>query len=79
MTRLTLISLALLGGLTACASTRGEPTRYQQDKARLEAECRERGGILTPSPGGLDPSGNPALDFQCEVRGGGSRLDRSGD
>ena len=66
-------------GLTACASTTGEPTRYQQDKARLETDCRARGGILTPSPSGFDPSGNPALDYQCEVRGGGSRLDRSGD
>lgn len=79
MTPAPLVALAMLGSLTACASTTGEPTRYQQDKALLEADCRERGGILTPSPSGFDPSGNPALDFQCEVRGGGSRLDRSDD
>ena len=57
-------SLALLAG---CASSgmRG-PTEYQQ----LEEGCRARGGYLQPIP--RANSSNPAANYACVIRGGGS-------
>ena len=52
----------------ACAST-GEGEDYQDEYNRLNASCEERGGMLVASGGAS--SGRPALDYVCDIRGGG--------
>ncbi|MGW8706322.1 hypothetical protein ACWGLL_12895 [Brevundimonas sp. NPDC055814] len=56
--------------LVACASGRPLPT-YQQEMDQLEAECRDRGGILSPT--GLQ-TGRPQTDYVCKITGGASRI-----
>lgn len=56
--------------LVACASGRPLPT-YQQEMDQLEAECRNRGGILSPT--GLQ-TGRPQTDYVCKITGGASRI-----
>jgi hypothetical protein len=56
--------------LAACASGRPLPT-YQQEMDQLEAECRDRGGILSPT--GLQ-TGRPQTDYVCKITGGASRI-----
>ena len=68
-----LLAATLASGLTACASTPREPRlTYQQEVDRLDADCRERGGILTLGSGAS--TGRPQTDYFCEIRGGGGRL-----
>ncbi|MGX1746315.1 MULTISPECIES: hypothetical protein [unclassified Brevundimonas] len=56
--------------LAACASGRPLPT-YQQEMDQLDAECRDRGGILSPT--GLQ-TGRPQTDYVCKITGGASRI-----
>ena len=72
--RILLSSLLLAASLGACASTGSHPT-YGQELDQLTADCRERGGILSPIPGAQ--TGRPQTDFACEIRGGASRLTRN--
>lgn len=58
--------------LGACATAPGG-TRYGAELARLEQDCRARGGVLVP--GLRDSSSNPAANFTCQRHGGASRLD----
>ena len=72
--RILLSSLLLAASLAACAGTpRSNPT-YAEELDQLTADCRERGGILSPISGGL--TGRPQTDYACEIRGGASRLTR---
>lgn len=70
MKSLQLILAASVVALGACAST-GEPREsYSDGLERLTAECRERGGILTPrSNASYD---RPETDFACQITGGPS-------
>lgn len=72
--RILLSSLLLAASLSACASTGSHPT-YGQELDQLTADCRERGGILSPISGAQ--TGRPQTDFTCEIRGGPSRLTRN--
>lgn len=66
------VILAALGAplaLGACATGRTVPT-YQQEYDALNAQCVERGGILTPS--GLT-SGRAQTDYVCKITGGATR------
>ena len=56
--------------LAACASGRPLPT-YQQDMDRLDAECRARDGILTPTGA---QTGRPQTDYACRITGGATRI-----
>jgi hypothetical protein len=56
--------------LSACASGRPLPT-YQQEMDKLDAECRDRGGILSPTG---NQSGRPQTDYVCKITGGGTRI-----
>ena len=67
----TLILLAAAAMLAGCMTAPRESRISELD--RLIEECRERGGILTPIPGG-PRSGNEAANHTCEIRGGGSRI-----
>ncbi|MFC5344963.1 hypothetical protein ACETK8_03035 [Brevundimonas staleyi] len=72
--RILVSSLVLGAALTtaACASgPRTHPT-YGDELDQLTAECRERGGILSPVAGAQ--TGRPQTDYVCEIRGGASRL-----
>lgn len=75
MTVRFILSAAVVGAAltaSACASTSGSHPTYQQELDRLTADCRERGGILTPV--GAPNSGRPQTDNVCEIRGGGGRV-----
>lgn len=72
--RILLSSLVLAASLAACAGTpRSSPT-YGEEMDQLAADCRERGGILSPVSGAQ--TGRPQTDFTCDIRGGPSRLTR---
>lgn len=66
---LVLSAAVLTFGLSACATSEsaGIP-RYRAEMDRLRSECEARGGILMARPGAN--SGEPAVDNQCEIRGG---------
>ena len=64
-----LAALAAPLALGACATGRTVPT-YQQEYEALNAQCVERGGILTPS--GLT-SGRAQTDYVCKITGGATR------
>ncbi len=64
-----LAALAAPLALGACATGRTVPT-YQQEYDALNAQCVERGGILTPS--GLT-SGRAQTDYVCKITGGATR------
>lgn len=66
---LILAALAAPLALGACATSRTVPT-YQQEYDALNAQCVERGGILTPS--GLT-SGRAQTDYVCKITGGATR------
>ena len=65
-------ALALVAplALSACATGRTLPT-YQQEYDKLDAECRTRGGILTPSGA---QSGRPQTDNICKINGPATRI-----
>ena len=68
-----LVALAALVAplaLGACATGRPQPT-YDEDLAKLTAECTARGGILSPSGA---PTGRAQTDYVCKITGGGSRI-----
>jgi hypothetical protein len=69
MRSLAFAALALFA-VGACATSGAETTttttRAGRDMARLRSECDARGGILVAS-GRL--SGEPALDYYCNIRG----------
>lgn len=69
---LALTALAALTALGACATAEPGPS-YAEELSQLEADCRERGGVLTALPGAVGPT--PATDFSCTIPGGASRLD----
>ena len=66
------LALSLALAASACASADGRPNRYNTELDRLEASCRERGGILTPNFGGH--TGRPQTDYACRISDGGTRL-----
>ena len=57
--------------LSACATVDGPPSRYSQEMDRLTSDCTAREGVLQPT-GAV--SGEPARDYACIIRGGGSRI-----
>ena len=60
--------------LSACATMGdGNGSAYTRDFDRLTADCRERGGILSPTG---SQSGRPANDYACKIAGGGEGLTR---
>ncbi|WP_269515241.1 hypothetical protein [Brevundimonas subvibrioides] len=67
------LALSLTLAASACASADGHPNRYDSDLARLEADCRARGGILTPSEFG-GQTGRPQTDYVCKIIDAGTRL-----
>jgi hypothetical protein len=56
--------------LGACATGTPLPT-YQQEYDALNAQCVERGGILSPS--GLT-TGRAQTDYVCKITGGATRI-----
>ena len=56
--------------LAACASGRPLPT-YQQEMDKLDAECRERGGIISPTG---RQTGRPQTDYICKITGAATRI-----
>lgn len=68
----TTLVIAAAAIVAACATGRQNPT-YAEELAQLEAQCRERGGVLTPLEGAIGY--RPATDYACTIPGGGaSRL-----
>lgn len=67
---LPVLSIAAALVLAACATG---PTinRYQTDLAKLDADCRERGGILQPTNAA---TGRPETEYFCRL-GNASRID----
>jgi len=65
---LVAVALPLLG---ACASSTGGVSSYQKDLDRLEASCKAREGILTPT--GLQ-TGRPETEYACTIIGGATRI-----
>jgi hypothetical protein len=59
------VPAALAVALSACASGMGQ-TRYQAELEELAADCRARGGILSPTG---SQSGRPQLDNVCRITG----------
>lgn len=72
--RILLSTLILAASLTACAGTPRSHPSFGEELDQLTADCRDRGGILSPIPGAT--SGRPQTDYVCEIRGGTSRLTR---
>ncbi len=60
-----LILMSALLGLTACTTT-GTGDRYTREFDQLTADCRDRGGILTPT---VTMSGRPQNDNVCKITG----------
>jgi hypothetical protein len=70
MSRLAVFAPAvLILGLAACAST--GTSRYTDELRELEADCRDRGGILAPTG---QQTGRPQTDNVCRITGGASRI-----
>jgi hypothetical protein len=71
MTRFTVSATVLmLVGLTlaGCATSGVEGhNRYTAELDRLTADCRARGGVLTPN--GNATSGRPEIDYACRITG----------
>lgn len=66
------IAVMLLGlAISACASAGGGSNSYLTEMDRLEADCKAREGILTPTG---SQSGQPARDYACRITGGASRI-----
>ena len=60
--------------LSACATMGdGSGSAYTRDYDKLTADCRARGGILSPTG---SQSGRPANDYTCKIAGGGEGLTR---
>jgi hypothetical protein len=74
MMRPLIPSLAAALALSACASSTGPTEGYNAATDRLAAECRERGGILTPTGGA---TGRAETDNVCRISGGTARPGRN--
>lgn len=70
--RAVLVLAALVAPLAlgACATGKTYPT-YQEEYDKLNADCVERGGILTPSGAS---TGRPQTDNICKITGGATRI-----
>ena len=68
-----LVSGTVVVMLSACA-TGVESSLYSRELDALRADCTARDGLLVSAPG--PGNGTPATDYVCQIRGGGSRLDR---
>lgn len=66
------LALALATAGCATGAGRNVPS-YAEEMDQLAAECRTRGGILTPIPGAA--TGQPRRDYACSISGGASRID----
>lgn len=67
-----LVAASLTASLTACAG--GPPQEsYQSVTERLAADCRAKGGILTPTGAPLD---RPETDNVCKINGVATLLHR---
>ena len=66
-------AVVMLSGLalSACAGAAGGSNSYSAEMDRLEADCKAREGILTPTG---SQSGQPARDYACRITGGASRI-----
>jgi hypothetical protein len=62
-------SVLLLAGLllSGCATTTARPDGTVSEFQRVSAECRDRGGILTPIPGAA--TGRVETDYACTISG----------
>ena len=71
----SLFTVTLLAALAVGACASGPPSEdsYGAEERRLADDCRERGGVLTPS-GAM--TGRPQVDNVCRISGGATRLDR---
>ncbi len=58
--------------LVGCASSGAGSNSYSAQFDQLEAYCKARDGILTPTG---SQSGHPQRDYACKITGGASRLD----
>jgi len=67
----TAAALLLGAALVGCASGPAGPNSYSAEFDRLEADCKARDGILTPTG---SQSGYPQRDYACKIIGGASRL-----
>lgn len=56
--------------LGACATSNPLPS-YQQEYDTLNAQCVERGGILSPSGA---TTGRAQTDYVCKITGGATRI-----
>ena len=62
-----LIGLAGVSVLASACATADASDRYATDLERMTAECRDRGGILTPRTAATDI--RPQTDYACQVTG----------
>jgi len=67
------LSLTIAAALALGACAGGSSNTYATELAALQRDCAARNGMLTPLRGG---TGRPATDYACEIRGGGSQIDR---
>lgn len=65
-------ALLLAASLVGCASGPSSPNSYSAELDRLDADCRAREGILTPTG---SQTAHPQRDYACKITGGASRLD----
>ena len=68
MPRRPLPVLCLLAALALTACAGAGHNRYGEERDRLEAECRARGGTFMPIP--RAHTGNPGADHVCDLHGG---------
>lgn len=63
--KISMMTTILAGAvaLGACAST-GGTSRYNEEMARLEADCRAQGGVLQTTG---SQSNQAALDYACRA------------
>lgn len=74
MTARILLSTLLVGAAlttAACAGSGTPQPNYAQELERLTTDCAERGGLLAPTGA---TTGRAPTDYQCEIRGGGTRI-----
>jgi hypothetical protein len=69
----SLAALVLIAPLAACAGGPASGERYVDKLDSLAADCRDRGGILSPSGA---QTGDPARDNVCKINGEPARAGR---
>lgn len=70
MTVRLLAALAVISTLAACAGGPASGERYANELDALAQDCRDRGGILSPTGG---QTGDPARDNVCKINGQAAR------